>query len=143
MSTMEAKGARSLDKGRETTVAGQEVEKHVQESGGPRTGTLTLPFATVQWRLPEFSMPAGRQDVMAAVHKVREVLPPPTQLAYYGGLGLLAVFEVVEWPVVVMAAAGMIVVQRAVKHHHEHGTQSHGPVPEKPEKPAKPGKPAE
>lgn len=138
MSTVEAKGVRPLDKGRENGVAGQEVEKHVQVSGGPRTGTLTLPFATVQWRLPEFSF--GRQEVAAAVHQAREVLPPPTQLAYYGGLGLIAVFGVVEWPVVAMAAAGMIVVQWTVRRQHEHGKE---PAARVSEIPAQPGKPAE
>ncbi|MFC0436990.1 hypothetical protein [Kutzneria buriramensis] len=97
----------------------------------------------MQWRLPEFPTPVGRQEVAAAVHKVREVLPPPTQLAYYGGLGLVAVFGIVELPVVAMAAAGMIVVQWTIRHHHEHETQPPAPVSEEPEKPAKPGKPAE
>ncbi|WP_157494668.1 hypothetical protein [Kutzneria sp. 744] len=119
MATMEAKGARSPDRGRETGASGQEVEKHVHE-GGQRTGTLSLPFATVHWRLPEFRVP-GRQEMDAAVHAVRSVLPPPSQLAYYTGLGVLAVFEVVEWPVVAVAAAGMIVAQRAFRSQDEHG----------------------
>jgi hypothetical protein len=137
MSTVEAKGARTPGKGRETEGAAQEMEMHTQ-GGGVRTGTLTLPFATVQWRLPEFPMPVGRQELEAAVHKVREVLPPPTQLAYYAGLGVLAVFEVIEWPMVVVAAAGMIVVQRTVRRQDEHGKESDATASEKPAKPVKP-----
>ena len=33
-------------------------------------------------------------------------VPPPEQLAYYGGLALLAVFEIIDWPVAVAVAAG-------------------------------------
>lgn len=151
MTTVEAKGARSSGKGRETGAAGHEVEMHAQDSVGQHTGTLTLPFATVQWRLPEFPMPIGRQEMEAAVHKVREVLPPPTQLAYYAGLGMLAVFEIVEWPVVVVSAAGMIVLQRALRRHEEHEKEpaatvvEHGKEPEATasEKPAKPAKSTE
>lgn len=121
MSTVEVKGVRSPDRRRETGDGGQEAESHVEESSGQRTGTLNLPFATVQWRLPDFRMPIGRQEVEAAVHTVRSALPPPTQVAYYAGLGVLAVFEVVEWPVAAVAAAGMVVAQRALRQHEEHG----------------------
>ncbi|MEV5710339.1 hypothetical protein [Actinoallomurus sp. NPDC052274] len=34
------------------------------------------------------------------------VLPPPEKLIYYAGLGLLAAFEVVEWPVALVIGAG-------------------------------------
>jgi len=124
MPTVEAKGVRSPDRRRETGGGGHEVEKPVPESGGQRTGTLNLPFATVQWRWPEFRMPTiGRHEVEAAVNTVRSTLPPPTQLAYYTGLGLLAVFEVVEWPIVAVAAVGTIVAQRAIRQHEEHGKE--------------------
>ena len=33
-------------------------------------------------------------------------VPPPEQLAYYGGLAALAAFEIIEWPVAVVIAAG-------------------------------------
>ncbi|OBJ69156.1 hypothetical protein [Mycobacterium sp. 1274756.6] len=33
-------------------------------------------------------------------------VPPPEQLAYYGGLALLATFELIEWPVALVIAAG-------------------------------------
>jgi len=126
MSTVETKGMRPPDRRRETGGGGQEVEKPVPEDGGERTGTLNLPFATVQWRLPEFRMPTiSRHELEAAVNTVRSALPPPTQLAYYTGLGLLAVFEVVEWPVVVVAAAGTILVQRAIRQHEEHEKEGH------------------
>jgi hypothetical protein len=36
----------------------------------------------------------------------RVTLPPPERLVYYAGLGLLAVFEIVEWPVALMVGTG-------------------------------------
>jgi hypothetical protein len=40
-------------------------------------------------------------------------LPPPDRLIFYVGLGLLAVFEVVEWPVALIVGVGhMLADQR-------------------------------
>ncbi|MGH3560230.1 MAG: hypothetical protein ACRDTN_00040 [Mycobacterium sp.] len=36
----------------------------------------------------------------------RVTVPPPEQLAYYGGLAMLAVFDIIDWPVAVAVAAG-------------------------------------
>ena len=33
-------------------------------------------------------------------------VPRPEQLAYYGGLAALAAFEIIEWPVALVIAAG-------------------------------------
>lgn len=38
----------------------------------------------------------------------RVTVPHPEQLAYYGGLALLAVFDLIDWPVAVAVAAGHI-----------------------------------
>ncbi|MEV4238334.1 MULTISPECIES: hypothetical protein [unclassified Nocardia] len=38
-------------------------------------------------------------------------IPRPEQLAYYGALGALAAAEIIEWPVVVVLAAGHWLVQ--------------------------------
>lgn len=35
-------------------------------------------------------------------------IPRPEQLAYYGGLAALAAFELIDWPVAVVIAAGHI-----------------------------------
>ncbi|MCW2944869.1 MAG: hypothetical protein JWR24_1586 [Actinoallomurus sp.] len=34
------------------------------------------------------------------------MLPPPEKLVYYAGLGLLAVCEVVEWPIALIIGVG-------------------------------------
>lgn len=40
-------------------------------------------------------------------------LPPPDRLIFYAGLGLLAVFEVIEWPVALIVGVGhMLADQR-------------------------------
>jgi hypothetical protein len=42
-------------------------------------------------------------------------IPRPEQLAYYGGLAALAAFELIDWPVAVVIAAGHIL---ASSHHN-------------------------
>lgn len=46
----------------------------------------------------------------------RVTVPRPEQLAYYGGLALLAVFDLIDWPVAVAVAAGHLL---ASSHHNE------------------------
>ncbi|HYB34441.1 MAG TPA: hypothetical protein VEF72_00655 [Mycobacterium sp.] len=64
-----------------------------------------------------------------AVQKIREgetfavslpmvgqvMVPRPDQLAYYGGLAALAAFELIDWPVAVVIAAGHLL---ASNHHN-------------------------
>ncbi|HTM84749.1 MAG TPA: hypothetical protein VL179_07575 [Mycobacterium sp.] len=35
-------------------------------------------------------------------------IPPPEQLAYYGGLAVLTAFDLIEWPVALVIAAGHV-----------------------------------
>jgi len=42
-------------------------------------------------------------------------IPRPEQLAYYGGLAALAAFELIDWPVAVVIAAGHLL---ASSHHN-------------------------
>jgi hypothetical protein len=43
-------------------------------------------------------------------------IPRPEQLAYYGGLAALAAFELIDWPVAVVIAAGHLM---AANHHNK------------------------
>ncbi len=43
-------------------------------------------------------------------------IPRPEQLAYYGGLAALAAFELIDWPVALVIAAGHIM---ANNHHNK------------------------
>jgi hypothetical protein len=74
----------------------------------------------------------SRSDVSQAeaVQKVREgetfvvnvpvvgqlEIPRPEQLAYYGGLAALAAFELIDWPVALVIAAGHLL---AANHHNK------------------------
>jgi hypothetical protein len=40
------------------------------------------------------------------------LLPPPEKLAYYVGLGLLAVLEVVEWPIALVIGTGHVLADQ-------------------------------
>jgi hypothetical protein len=42
-------------------------------------------------------------------------IPRPEQLAYYGGLAALAAFELIDWPVALVIAAGHLL---ASNHHN-------------------------
>lgn len=42
-------------------------------------------------------------------------IPRPEQLAYYGGLAALAAFELIDWPVALVIAAGHVL---AANHHN-------------------------
>ena len=43
-------------------------------------------------------------------------VPRPEQLAYYGGLAALAAFELIDWPVALVIAAGHLL---ASNHHNK------------------------
>ena len=43
-------------------------------------------------------------------------IPRPEQLAFYGGVAALAAFELIDWPVAVVIAAGHLL---AANHHNK------------------------
>jgi hypothetical protein len=51
----------------------------------------------------------ARQSTVVHMPGVGEVrLPPPDQLAFLGGLGLLAALEIVDWPLAVALGIGHV-----------------------------------
>ena len=58
-------------------------------------------------------MPDIRGNVSGMVDTVRTNLPSREEMAYYGGLGLLAALSVIEWPVAAAIGVGTVVAQRA------------------------------
>ncbi|BBY06901.1 hypothetical protein [Mycobacterium noviomagense] len=57
------------------------------------------------------------ESFMVNVPVVGQVeVPRPEQLAYYGGLAALAMFELIDWPVALVIAAGHIM---ASNHHNK------------------------
>lgn len=85
--------------------------------GGSAHGTVVeLPFVTAEFHRPDVRLPS-RAEVEGVVGgvlgSVRENLPPPEQMVYYGGLATLAVFSVIEWPVAAAIGVGTALVQHA------------------------------
>lgn len=84
-----------------------------------RTVTLSVPTVSMQARrvkVPDVRLPEVRMpDLGPAVERVRSQMPPPSELAYFAGLGLLGVLEVIEWPIVLVVGAGTVVAQRAAQ----------------------------
>ena len=46
----------------------------------------------------------------------RVAVPPPEHLAYYGGLAVLAAFELIDWPVALVIGTGHVLAS----NHHSH-----------------------
>lgn len=46
----------------------------------------------------------------------RVEVPPPEQLAYFGGLAVLAALELIDWPVALVIATGHVL---ASNHHNK------------------------
>ena len=64
--------------------------------------------------MPHVPMPhVNRQEVGQAVDTAKSFLPPPERIAYYGGLGALAVAGLIEWPVAAAIGVGILIAQRA------------------------------
>lgn len=58
----------------------------------------------------------------------RVPIPPPEQLAFYGGLGVLAAFSLINWPVAVVIGVGETVVARHLgKRPTAEGEQTSAP----------------
>ncbi|WP_449065844.1 hypothetical protein [Planomonospora algeriensis] len=82
------------------------------EPRGAGSLTLTLPMITLEFRPPR----VGGQEVGRAVGAARALLPAlPSRerLAYYGGLGALAAFGLLEWPVAAAIGVGTVIAQRS------------------------------
>jgi hypothetical protein len=77
-----------------------------QRASTQRTSTLRMPQVTM--RLPKMSMDDAAKWMRAS-------LPPVEELAYFAGLGLLGVLEVIEWPVVLAVGTGTVIAQRAAQ----------------------------
>ncbi|MBB6476328.1 hypothetical protein [Sphaerisporangium rubeum] len=66
------------------------------------------------------------QETARAVETARTFLPPPERMLYYGALGALAVFGLVEWPVAAAIGAGTMLAQRARREGMERREQGMG-----------------
>ncbi|GGL17670.1 hypothetical protein [Planomonospora parontospora] len=74
--------------------------------------TLTLPMITLEFRPPQVG---GREvgRVVGAARALLPALPSRERLAYYGGLGALAAFGLIEWPVAAAIGVGTVIARRS------------------------------
>jgi hypothetical protein len=91
---------------------------------------------------PDRSRRAGAAQAASSAHRKNSVhvslpvvggvdLPPPDQMAFVAGVGLLAAFEVIEWPVAVVLAVGHALASshrnRLVREFGRHWKKAEGP----------------
>jgi hypothetical protein len=91
-----------------------------------RWTAFSVPVVHARVPVPTIHMPAPPAPVSGvtavaararqAAHRARADLPPTDRLLYYGGIGALALGGVLEWPVALIAAAGVWVASRAGEH---------------------------
>ncbi|MEV1168793.1 hypothetical protein [Nonomuraea sp. NPDC049784] len=100
-------------------------------SNGKKQFTLDLPMLSIQVRQPDVRLPhiemphigmphmphmempgLSKQELGHYVDVARTFLPSRERMAYYGALGALAAFGVLEWPVAAAIGAGTIIAQR-------------------------------
>ncbi|WP_235883732.1 hypothetical protein [Saccharopolyspora elongata] len=74
--------------------------------------TARLPGVTAELHQPDHYIPT-RDDLAGAANAVRGSLPSWEMTAFYGGLGALAAFAVIEWPVAVAIGVGAVIAQRS------------------------------
>ncbi|WP_285705001.1 hypothetical protein [Microtetraspora sp. NBRC 16547] len=86
--------------------------------------------------MPHLEMPhmphmphVGRQEVGHAVDVARSFLPPPERVAYYGGLGALAILGVIDWPVAAAIGVGTVLAQRGRTEESKAWSQERRPTP--------------
>ncbi|MBX6768075.1 MAG: hypothetical protein IRY90_13145 [Actinomadura rubrobrunea] len=72
-------------------------------------------------RVPTPHLGLSGHQVVDAGKAVASSLPPPGRLAYYTGLGALAVFGLVDWPVAAAIGVGVAVARRATRGQQRTG----------------------
>ncbi|QUH02210.1 hypothetical protein HUO13_16655 [Saccharopolyspora erythraea] len=83
-----------------------------RRSGGREGTTVNLPGVTAQFHQPDHYIPT-RDDLAGAVSTVRSYLPSGKAMVFYGGLGALAAFDVLAWPVAAAIGVGTALAQQA------------------------------
>jgi hypothetical protein len=74
---------------------------------------MHLPGVVVEFHRPDHYIPT-REDLAGVANTVRDRLPSGEMMAFYGGLGVLTAFSMIEWPVAVALGAGAVLAQRSV-----------------------------
>lgn len=99
------------------------------DAGGMRWTTVSVPVIHAQLPVPTVGMPVrppSVPDVKAVTARARQAaqaaqasLPPADRLLFYGGVGVMALGGVLEWPVALVAGAGLWVCSRTVDRQRD------------------------
>ena len=74
---------------------------------------------------PKETTQAEDEREQVVTHALPSLLPSPEHLAYFAGLGVLAVFGLLEWPVALAIGTGTLVAERMARKEKpaaEHAT---------------------
>ncbi|MFS8102181.1 hypothetical protein LFM09_34165 [Lentzea alba] len=64
---------------------------------------------------PKETTQAEDEREQVVTHTLPSLLPSPEHLAYFAGLGVLALFGLLEWPVTVAIGTGVLVAERMAR----------------------------
>jgi hypothetical protein len=92
-----------------------------------RTATLRLPMITLQVQIPRVRMPKINMPAMGeVVNKVKSRMPSPAEAAYFTGLGVMGLLEILEWPVVLAVGTGTVIAERVNQERRARTRQQAG-----------------
>ena len=106
------RGASSSAKAKTQT---QAPRSHARDEAGSTSGaSIPLPYVTAQLHTTRIALPSvpGTDQVAGTVAAVRDRLPSPEKILFYGGLTAAAALSVIEWPVAAAIGIGPAAVQR-------------------------------
>jgi len=105
--------AERATRGRATSGKRPASRRRTSSKGGANEATVLVPVVTPHLNVYRLHVPTrGMSYVGDAGKTVASYLPPPERLAFYGGLGIAAVFGVIEWPVAAAVGVGIALAQR-------------------------------
>jgi hypothetical protein len=72
---------------------------------GRRSATITLPFVTARFRVPDLQPPSWA-ELGWVVQTAQSMLPSRRSLLFFGGLAATALAGIIEWPVAAAIGVG-------------------------------------
>lgn len=97
---------------RKTKASQRTTKRPAKASGEERMARLPVPVVTPHMKVIHVPAP-GLPDVSGAGRSLVAHLPPREQLAYYGGLGVMAAVGMISWPVAAAIGVGIAVARHA------------------------------
>ncbi|MEU8118059.1 hypothetical protein AB0C21_05045 [Spirillospora sp. NPDC049024] len=112
-------------KGRAAPARRPAAKKSTEKAHRTVSVPLVAPHFTVhKVDVPAPTLPVSGDDMVTAGKTVTSFIRPPGRLVYYAGLGALAAFGVVEWPVAAAIGVGVAVAKRARRSDEQRHEQT-------------------